>query len=81
MASMTGGWPGKRREALEDIRALREAGWYWSEIVPGLLLSPGDTEVHLRHDAATGDLVYSPKVVEMIRQLLREDREGEPGAP
>jgi hypothetical protein len=63
-------------QALEDIRALCDQGWYWSSTTPGLLLSPGDPEVHLWHDGATGDVIYSPKVVEMIRLLLREDEEG-----
>lgn len=66
----------RRRQALEDIGALRGQGWYWSDTTPGLLLCPGDPDVHLWHDGATGQVLYSPKVVEMMRRLLREDGEG-----
>ena len=38
--------------------------------------SPGDPDVHLWHDGATGELAYSPKVVEMMGRLLREEEEG-----
>jgi hypothetical protein len=63
----------QRRQALEDVRALQEQGWYWSNTTPGMLLSPKDPDVHLWHDGATGELVYSPKVVEMMGRLLREE--------
>jgi hypothetical protein len=62
-----------RRQALEDVGALRDQGWYWSDTTPGLLLSPRDLEVHLWHDGASGELVYSPKVVEMMARLLEEE--------
>jgi hypothetical protein len=67
------GTAGKRRQALEDIRALRDQGWYWSATTPGLLLSPQDLEVHLWHDGPAGELLYSPKVVEMMGRLLDEE--------
>jgi hypothetical protein len=64
---------GQRRQALEDVEALRDQGWYWSDTTPGLLLSPEDPDVHLWHDGVTGELVYSPKVVEMMGRLLLEE--------
>jgi hypothetical protein len=66
----------RREQALEDIGMLLDQGWYWSNTTPGLLLCPGDPDAHLWHDGATGEIVYSPKVVEMIGRLLREDEEG-----
>jgi hypothetical protein len=67
-----------RHQALEDIGSLRDQGWYWSETTPGLLLSPGDRDVFLRHDAGTGVLTYSPKVIAMMRQIFKEDQDGAP---
>jgi len=79
MSDTTNGRSGKRPQALEDIRALRDLGWYWSDTTPNMLLSPGDSDVHLRYDPSTGNLFYSPKIVAMMGELLWEDQGGGPG--
>lgn len=66
----------ERGQALEDIQSLRKQGWYWSDTTRGLLLSPGDPAVYLWHNGGTGELTYSPKIVNMMARLLREEDAG-----
>jgi len=70
---------GKRGQALAELRELQQGGWYWSETTPNLLLSPGDSEAHVRYDPFTCDLLFSAKIVAMMGELLWEDQGGGPG--
>ena len=66
----------KRAAALEDLRALREDGWVWSERTANLLVNPHDNAIHVWYDPRNGNLLFSPKVVEMMQELLLEEGDG-----
>jgi hypothetical protein len=66
----------KRQQSLEDLRALQDQGWFWSETTANLLVSPCDREINAWYDPFNCELLFSPKMVEMIEELLREECDG-----
>jgi hypothetical protein len=62
---------------MEELRMLQQAGWTWSETTPNVIVHPHDSQVFARYDPCSGELLFSPKIVEMLRKMLREEQASE----
>ena len=67
----------RHQEAVEQIHAFQGEGWVWSETTANMLVSPYDQQIYVWYNRSTGNLLYSPKLVAMMEELLREEQDNQ----